>query len=200
MKIDVRLDDCVAYGFTGGPAYLTEETPMDNGGDQRNGQWLWPKHRYSATYQNLRPAAQQIILAAFHVCVGRLHAFRFKDGNDYQVPDDAGIGTLTPVIGTTTPAQLYKTYAFGDQTKLRKITAPIDVTVYRNGSIPVTGTYSGETGLFTPSGNWAAGTYTWVGEFDVWVNFASDYNAFTINSWQAHTAEIELEENKGLSG
>lgn len=198
MKIDARLDACVTLGFTGGPEYSTEITPMDNGGDQRNGQWMWPKHRYSATFLNLLPEARSLIIAAFHVCLGRLHAFRFKDWNDFEVPDSAGTGTLTPVIGTTTPAQLYKIYGFGGQQKLRKITAPIVVTVYRNGSISTAGTFDEETGLFTPSVNWAAGTYTWEGEFDVWVNFASDYNAFTINSWQAHTADVELEEHKGL--
>lgn len=46
--IDTRLSDCVAYGFMGGPAYSTEEVEMDNGGGIFNGNWLYPKHRYSA--------------------------------------------------------------------------------------------------------------------------------------------------------
>ena len=46
-----------------------------------------------------------------------------------------------------------------------------------------TGIYDGDaTGL------------TWTGEFDVWARFASDYNAFAIGSWNAHTADVEIQE------
>lgn len=38
------------------------------------------------------------------------------------------------------------------------------------------------------------GTPTWSGEFDVWVRFDSDYNAFTIGDIDAHSADIELVE------
>lgn len=186
--INTRLDECVAYGFVGGPEWSTLEVQMDNGREQRNAQWLYPKHRYAAQYMNLLPAAMAEILAAFHACRGKLHAFRFKDWNDYTATNAA----LAPSIGTMTPVQLVKTYTFGGTSSTRLIQAPVaGAVVYRNGS-PVSGTLDTATGLFTPSANWASGTHTWTGEFDVWVRFASDYNAFTIGNWQAHTADIEL--------
>jgi uncharacterized protein (TIGR02217 family) len=195
MYINTRLDDCVSYGFTGGPEYSTEEVELDNGGSIFNGQWLYPRHRYSAQYMNLRPDARDSILAAFHSCRGRLHAFRFKDWNDYTAEAEI----IAPSIGTMTAVQLFKTYNFGGQPTSRKIQAPVAGAIVKRNGTPVGGTLDTSTGLFTPSANWVAGTFTWDGEFDVWVGFESDYNAFTINSWQAHTADIELVERKRLT-
>jgi uncharacterized protein (TIGR02217 family) len=185
--INTRLDECVAYGFTGGPEWSTLIVPLDNGREQRNGQWLYPKHRYSAQYNNIPATDRADVLAAFHAARGQLHVFRFKDWNDFTATNEA----LSPSIGTTTPVQLVKTYSLGAQSTTRLIQAPVSATVYRNGS-PVAGTLDTTTGLFTPDSNWIAGTHTWSGEFDVWVRFASDYNAFTIGNWNAHTADIEL--------
>lgn len=187
--INTRLDDCVAYGFSGGPEWNTTVVKMDNGTEQRNAQWLYPNHRYTAQYMNLRPEHRDTILGAFHACRGQLHVFRFKDWNDYQATNEP----LAPSIGTMTPVQLIKTYVFGSEDSTRLIQAPVSATVFRNGA-PVSGSLDTSTGLFTPSSNWVAGTHTWSGEFDVWVRFESDFNAFTINNWQAHTADISLVE------
>lgn len=188
--INTRLDECVAYGFSGGPAWNTLVVNMDNGREQRNGQWLYPKHRYSAQFMNVRPQARDEILNAFHAARGKLHAFRFKDWNDYTATSEA----IAPAIGTSTAVQLVKSYTFGSEVSTRLIQAPVSgAVIYKDGS-PVSGTLDTATGLFTPSAPWAAGSYTWSGEFDVWVRFDSDYNAFTIGDWQAHTADIELVE------
>lgn len=143
---------------------------------------------------NLGAEARDEIIAAFHACRGRLHAFRFKDWNDYRAISEP----LAPVIGTMTPVQLFKTYYLGSQPTSRQIQAPVVGAVIKRNGVAVAGTLDTGFGLFTPSSNWASGTYTWDGEFDVWVNFDSDYNAFTINNWQAHTADIDLVERKRL--
>lgn len=194
MKINARLGACVAYGFTGGPEWNTLEIPMDNGGVQRNGNWMYPRHRYSAQFQNLKPEAKDEILSAIMVCRGKLNSFLFQDHNDYKLE----AAPQAPSIGTATPLQLFKTYTFGGQILSRRITAPRPGTVISRDGTPVTGTWDYLTGKFTPSSNWLAGVYTADGEFDVWCNFAADYNAFTIGNWQAHTADIEIVENKGL--
>lgn len=194
--INHRLSDCVAQGFVGGPEWNTLVVALANGREQRNGQWLYPKHRYAAQYMHFQKPEQQEIIAAFHAARGQLHAFRFKDWNDYTAASDDGAWTavLTPAIGTTTPAQLYKLYAFGSQTTLRKIQAPVQTVVVKRNGVAVTVTVDYATGLVTPSSNWLAGSYTWEGEHDVWVRFASDYNAFTANTNNAATADIELVE------
>lgn len=194
--IDHRISDCVAQGFTGGPEWNTLIVAMANGREQRNGQWLFPKHRYTAQYMNFQRANQQEILAAFHAARGQLHAFRFKDWNDYTAESESGYWEpiLTPVIGTTTPAQLYKQYFMGSESTLRKIQAPVQTVVVKRGVTPVSVTVDYSTGLVTPSSNWLSGSYTWEGEHDVWVRFASDYNSFTANTHNAATADIELVE------
>lgn len=188
--LDERLSDCVTYGFSGGPEWSTVIVSMDNGREQRNGQWLYPRHRYNAPYMNFDREAQQELLAAFHVMRGQLHACRFRDWNDYQSENEA----LAPAIGTSTPVQLVKTYSFGGQSTARLIQAPVAGAVVSRNGVPVAGTLDANTGLFTPSAPWVAGTFTWSGEFDVWVRFASDFNAFTIGNLDAHTADVELVE------
>jgi len=188
--IDTRLDECVAYGFTGGPEWSTMVVQMDNGREQRNGQWMYPRHRYAAQYMNLNAEGRDAILSAFHAARGQLHVFRFKDWNDFEAVDQP----LAPVIGTTTPVQLVKTYSLGTQTSTRLVQAPLPEVVIRRNGTAVAGMLDTQTGLFTPANPWVAGNYTWSGPFDVWVRFASDYNAFAIGSWNAHTADIELVE------
>lgn len=187
--INKRLNDCVAYGFTGGPEYNTLIVPLDNGLEQRNEQWLYPKHRYSAQYMNLRPNAADEILAAFHAMRGALHACRFKDHNDYS-------GTNQPFYEDGEGVwRMVKEYTLGEdetaETTLRLIQAPVVGSIVLSGGGSLAnldfqrGVYNGDaTGL------------TWSGEFDVWVRFANDYNAFTIGNWQAHTADIELIEDR----
>ncbi|MFC0677530.1 DUF2460 domain-containing protein [Lysobacter korlensis] len=188
--INTRLSKAVAYGFTGGPEWSTQIVPMDNGREQRNAQWLYPRHRYSAQFMNLPPALRDEVLAAFHACRGQLHAFRFKDWNDFTAANEP----ILPTVGTTTPVQLLKTYKFGSESATRLIQAPIAGAVVRRDGAAVAGTLDTATGLFRPDVAWLAGAYTWSGEFDVWVRFDSDFNAFTIGNWQAHTSDIELRE------
>jgi len=188
--VNHRLSTCVAYGFTGGPEWSTLIVPLDNGREQRNGQWLYPKHRYSAQYMNFDRAEQQEVLNAFQAMRGRLHCFRFKDHGDFEATAEV----QAPAIGTTTPMQLVKTYAFGSEDATRLIQAPVDgtLTMTKDG-LPFTAfTLDEETGLVIPDATWGAGVYLATFQFDVWVRFDSDYNAFTIGNLDAHTADIEL--------
>lgn len=183
--IDTRLSECVAYGFTGGPEWNTLVVMMDNGREQRNALWQYPKHRYAAQFMNLREDGRNNVLKAFHACRGQQHAFRFKDANDYRHDDGDGSPVFVQVGGVW---RMAKQYTFGSEVSTRLIQAPVEGEIaLSGGSLSdldfTTGIYDGDaTGL------------TWTGEFDVWVRFASDYNAFTIGSWNAHTADIELVE------
>jgi uncharacterized protein (TIGR02217 family) len=194
--IDARLSDLVAFGFSGGPEWSTRIVQLENGQEQRNGQWLYPRHRYSAQYLNFLEAARDEILAAFYAARGKLHSFRFKDWNGYEARGQR----IYPAVGTTTSVQLIKTYELGQMSAVRKIQAPVaeTVTVYDNLANPVAGTLDASLGLFTPSSAWGSGPYTWTGEFDVWVRFDNDFNAFTIGNKSGDqyvaTADIELVE------
>lgn len=187
--VNVNLSECVAYGFTGGPEWSTLIIPMDNGREQRNGQWRYPRHRFSAEYMNLRRSEQQAVLQFFHAMMGRLHCFRFTDPNDYQAVEEP----QAPSIGTSDPLQIVKSYEAGPQSVTRIIQAIQDgtATVYRDG-VAISGVWDNETGRFTPNDPWLAGTYTATYQFDIWVRFDSDFNAFTIGNPNAHTSNVDL--------
>ncbi len=188
--IETRLPDRVASGFSGGPEWSTAMIEMDNGREKRNGQWVYPKHRFSAEYGLFNDADREAVLSAFHAMRGRLHCFPMKDHNDYY----ASAQPLSPSIGTSTPVQLTKTYTHGAQSSSRLIQcAAGDVVVYKDG-VPVSVTVATSTGLVTPTANWAAGTYTWSGSFYVWVRFDADHNAFTTIHSQARTTAVECVE------
>lgn len=175
--IDTRLSTCIAYGFSGGPEWNTMIIPRLNGREQRNGQWLYPRHRYTAQYMNLQAEGRNELLAAFHAARGKLHAFRFKDWNDFT----AAAQPLLTINGVT---YLGKRYSLGAQATDRLIQAPVTATLSGAGSVDM------QTGIVTG----AAPGDTWSGTFDVWVRFDNDYNAFAIGNWNAHTADIDLVE------
>ena len=187
--INTRLPQCVAYGFAGGPEWSTLIVPKDNGGEQRNRRCQYPLYRYSASFLNLSEVGQREVMAAFMATAGRWAAFRFHDRMDYTATSEA----IAPEVGTSEPVQLVKAYSLGAATTTRLISAPVagTVTVYRNG-VAVAGTLDDTTGLFTPAAPWVAGTFTWSGEFDVWVRFDSDWNAFSRDAPDAHNSTIDL--------
>lgn len=193
--VETRLPDRVASGFRGGPEWNTLVVPMENGREQRNGQWMYPRHRYSAQYGVFNDADRLSILNAFHAMRGRLHCFPMKDHNDWFASNEV----LDPdefTIGGTHPIQLTKTYTHGSQSTTRLIQCVgTDVVVYEDG-VPVPGVVNTAEGTFVPDAEWIAtgDVYTWTGTFYVWVRFDSDYNAFTAIHTSARMADIELVE------
>lgn len=192
--INVVLDDQVAYGFEGGPEYSTGETDLENGLQIRDAAWRFPRHRYNASFKNVQEDARDYLIAAFHACRGKLHSFKFKDWNDYTAEEEPLL-----VVAGQTPVQLYKVYQFGPAYSVRVIQA-INAETFvltDNTGAAVSGSLDANTGIFTPTAAWdMTKTYKWSGEFYVWVHFTDDYNAMTINSWRAHTANVDLEEDK----
>lgn len=201
--INALLDEEVAYGFEGGPEYFTGETMLENGLRIADSGWEYPRHKYRAQFDNLGDDAREAIINVFHACRGKRHSFKFKDWNDYEAVE-APLAVPAALIGTTAVVQLYRTYSFGEAYTIRPIQAlaPLLPThgVFKKVGVvltPVPGTFDLNLGTFTPTSAWEAGTvYVWSAEFYLWVHFADDYNAFTINSWRASTANIELEEDK----
>jgi len=191
--INQVLDDEVAYGFEGGPEYNTVVIDLENSLEQRDSKWKYPRHKYSATFDNMDDADRDRIIEVFHACRGKRHAFKFKDWNDFTAQNEP----LLVSSGTTNVVQLYKTYQFGVAFTIRPIqTVSAETRIYDSLGEVVPGLLDINLGTFTPSGAWGEGPYTWSGEFYIWVRFQDDYNAFTINSWRASTAQIELQEDK----
>lgn len=204
-RIPKVLDEQVDYGFEGGPSYLTDVVELENGFEERDSNWKYGRHRFSARFGDIPDEDRDAIIATFHTCRGKRHAFLFKDWNDFSVE-------LEPLVlpssyfTTSDSIQLYKRYTFmnlpyepGDPFTIRPIQALKLATVYAaDGMTPVPGTLNLLTGEFTPTDPWPDGVtdYYWSGEFYVWVRFDADYNPMTINSWRANTASVELLEDR----
>lgn len=191
--IDAILDEAVAYGFEGGPEYFTSEVDLENGVQVRDSKWKYPRHKYSGQFDNMDDDAKEEIINVFHAVRGKRHSFKFKDWNDYESDAEP----LNVNVGSSDVVQLYKTYSFGPAYTIRPVQAvDASVVIYDKDGAAVPGTLDTETGMFTPTDAWNNGPYTWSGPFYVWVHFDNDYNAFTINSWRASTATVDLVEDK----
>ncbi len=191
-RINEVFDEETDYGFEGGPAYKTAVVDLENGFDDRDSEWAYPKHEYSASFSNIKEENRDYIIAVFHACRGRRHSFLFKDWNDYEVEDEP----INVEEGTLNTIQLYKTYTFGEAYTVRPIQALRIATIYNEAGTPVSGNLNLQTGEFTPDVDWGTGQHTWDGEYYVWVRFDDDYNPMTINSWRVHSASVKLVEDK----
>lgn len=194
-RIPVVLAEHVDYGFEGGARYQTEINEFENGYNQRDIDWQYGVHEYSASIGNMPDEARDVVLNLLHVVKGQGHAFLFRDWNDYAIRDQP----LQVLPGTTSTVQLYKRYTAGPAHAYRPIqaldttdTAPVITDA--NGD-PVAGTFDVLTGQFTPDGAWGAGEYRLTCDFYVWVRLGSDFNPMVLRSWQSTTASLDLVED-----
>lgn len=194
-RIHAVLDEEVDYGFEGGPRYKTSKADLENGFVDKDSQWKYPRHEYSASFGNIDDERRDRIIAVFHACRGSRHSFMFKDWNDFVIEDQV----IQVVPGTTDKIQLYKTYEpFGPPyTAVRPIQAFKYAVIVDENDDEVPGSLNLLTGEFTPVGAWGNGVYRILdAEFYVWVSFEDDYNPMTINSWKANTSSVQLTEDK----
>lgn len=205
--IDALLLDKVAYGFSGGPDWLTTVVPLRSGRESRNAERSRPKHFYIAPYQNIDPEDRHIVVAAFNACLGRANSFRFFDRSDYLL-DDAVVGTADGTAGQQ--LQIVKSYSFGAETITRIITKPVDSTVnYGRGERTLGPAPAFEvTANDAPFSDWVIDYLTGIvtltagngqvirvsGWFDVPVRFDQDRLMFTYGNKLSHSTDIELVE------
>lgn len=175
--ISTRMPRRIASGFTLGPRWSTLLVDMDNGREQRNAQWLYPKWEGRGNMAAFDAADRQALIGLFMACRGKLHAFRVYDPTD-------NTATAQPIVTVGAKKYLSKLYTFGSESASRLIQAPVTATLSGAGSVNM------DTGEVTGS---APGD-TWTGTFDVWMRFDSDWGAFTAIRPDLWTADIELVE------
>jgi uncharacterized protein (TIGR02217 family) len=190
MFLDIRLPEDISYGAVGGPRFSTNVITLSNGFEQRNINWLYPKHYYSISYDFLSQSMMDYMLNFFHTTSGRAHSFRFKDWNDFT----AQKSQLKLIIAEQNEwkFQLFKMYNTQSEVVARKITKIVPGTLkisdkdgkevsgysvdYNSGTVTFS-SYPGET-LFADF------------EFDVQVRFDSDQCDIMLNkpkvySWKS---------------
>ena len=193
-RLNAILEEEVDYGFEGGPRYSTDQADLVNGFFEKDSNWEYSRHEFSASFGNVKDDARDNIIAMFHVCRGARHSLKFKDWNDYSIKDQL----IQVLPGTTDPIQLYKTYApFGPPyVTVRPVQAFKYCIIEDENGDEVAGDLDLNTGIFTPVGLWGYDEYRIRdAEFYVWVCFEDDYNPMTINSWMANTASVTLIED-----
>ena len=131
---DVRFPTNISYGSLGGPEFLTDVVIADGGAEQRTQMWSLARERWNVAYGVREQADLQALLTFFYARKGRLHAFRFKNHDDYQGVDEfVGDGD-----GATAVWQLIKTYTSGTNSYVRTINYPtednVDVVIKINGT------------------------------------------------------------------
>lgn len=190
--INERMPRRLAAGFKTGPEFKTRIVSLDNGREQRNREWLYPRWKAQGNMAAFEAKDRQDLIGLFMVTAGQWAAFRMMDPTDNFVAAEP----IAPAIGTTQPVQLVRAYRLGAANALAKIQAPQDdAQVFRNGVL-VPGTMDFGLGLFTPTSPWSAGTYTWTGHYDRWMRLDSDWGAFTANTLGIYTTDIELVEDR----
>lgn len=189
--IDHKISTRVSTEFRRVVTGKTDIVPMANGRERRNAAWGHKKMQFTATYAMLTPQSQAEVMSAFYAANAQLLLFRFRDYGDYRVSDSPLVG---PVQGTANPVQLTKRYTFGPAFADRVIQAinTINAVVKTPGGAPFPGTFDENLGIFTPDGNWGAGTYTWSGTFDCWVRFNSDDLDVTMQTLDVATTDVSL--------
>ncbi len=194
--VEARLLECVTYGTSGGPTWLTRKVTLRNGVIRRNPQRSRPLYRYNIVYRNLLPEDHIEVINAFNACYGGVYSFRLKDWADFEATNE-----LLPVLGTGSlqTVQLTKLYEFGDRNVLRPIRKPVeDSVVITDDGTPIVATIDYSTGeaTFTAS---SGGILRWSGEFDVPVMFEDDQLSFAGNDKGAQglflTSDVSLMED-----
>lgn len=192
---DIRFPDRIAEGAEGGPEFSTSIIISSGGHEQRVANWSVARGRWNVGTGLQDASDYATLLAFFRARQGRLHAFRFKDWSDFEMPRQT-IGTTD---GADATWQIFKRYTSGGVNSDRTITRPVSgtVQVWVNNAAITLGSGAGEfqvnlsTGVITLGSALTATTGHAIEvacEFDVPARFDTDslplnLQAFEIGQW-----------------
>lgn len=190
--LNAYLEECMAYGFSGGPTYSTQIVTLRNGQERRNAMWDQPKHVFTTNYQNITKESFKQIKRMFMVCRGMAKAFKFKDWLDYTADnEDFAIGD-----GVKTKFQIAKTSVTDGISYFRNVySVRPGAIVLINDSVATGYTIDYDRGTVTfdtPPENGVV--LSWTGEFDIWVRFNMDNLSFDLSNLNATNGVISLME------
>ncbi len=162
-----RFPDCVAFGASGGPGFMTDIVVVQGGTEYRNQVRSLELGRWEVSHAARRPAEYKPLQKFFRLAAGRANGFRFKDHLDYRCTANVD-GVFTQLTPTT--FQMWKRYDLGgSENYLRKLQKIV------SGTVTVTGGTGATVDLQTGIVTVASGTpTTFACEFDVPCRFDTD--------------------------
>ncbi len=182
--------------------WKTQVVQTTSGREQRIQTWQDALRHWDAMAGVRTDAQLDELHAWFLVTAGMARGFRFKDWKDYSATSNKGVGIVnaTGLGNGTSTGQLYKRYAVGSNTYVRKIAKPVagTVTVFKNGNPMTLGVGSNQfqldstTGIVTFYGTspTSGDALTWTGEFDVPVRFDTD--SFSASYEELNASSVSL--------
>jgi uncharacterized protein (TIGR02217 family) len=193
--IATRLSENVELGAVRIEEDDVEIVRTDGGSEVRNNRWSQPLLRFELSFPvSARDNAVFLeVRAAYRVCRGQLHSFKFRDWSDYQATDQIfGTGD-----GAETEFALYKNYSFGSETYSRRIYQPTSPIAIKNDGVTVGSGYTVNylTGVVTfdvaPAED---DVLTWTGTFDIPVRFDTPLQSTGVTTNLEHHESIVLQE------
>lgn len=131
---DVIFPECISYGSTGVPRYLTDKAEVLSGDEQRQTRWKYPRHEYSINMENLPAAEIAEVMNIWHIVSGDFAGFLFLDPLDHTSGNTST--NFSPSVVTMTDQEvavanaalteypLYKYYTHNNRQKQRRILHP----------------------------------------------------------------------------
>ena len=194
MHLSSYLEQCAAFGWSGGPVFNTRIAALKSGAESRNADWIDVRHKFTAPYTSRGKDVYLALKRQFLVCRGMLGAFRFRDELDYQATDEIfGAGD-----GVEDTFQLKK-ISEADGVQYERLihalavapTVPFTVTV--DGVATTAFSVNIRTGQLRFDSPPADGAVLrWSGEFDIWVRFASDDLDFSLDNPNSTNGRVSL--------
>lgn len=169
--IDTRFPETYAYGAIASDDWQTEVVETLNRREKRNAPSANPRRSWDLSTTHRTQDERDGIHRYFLAMRGMLHAFPFRDLQDYEMVRQT---ILTTGDSPDVTYQLSKTYTIGSETYRRDITKPVTSTVrvWIGGVLQTTGySVSRTTGIVTFNTP-PAGTVQAECQFDVPVRFA----------------------------
>jgi len=168
---DVRFPLHLAFGARGGPIRSVDILQLANGAEVRNAKTRHSRRQYNAI-AGLKSREQAVeILQFYEARFGPLHGFRFRDPLDFDADEIIATGD-----GVETKFQLTKTYGTSPHAYVRRITKPVEGTVFASvdgiETVISVNHLTGEIQFSTPPNQGAAISARFT--FDVPVRFASE--------------------------
>lgn len=198
--VEERFPDCISFGSSGGPGFMTNVVEFDSGIVSVNQEWDSLRARYTVTFENTPPEDIRLVEDFFYVCKGRAIGFRFKDWNDYQIVNQ----NIAVGDGVTNSWQIFKRYTSGTTIYDRPIYKPLEVSSTGDDmQVTVDGvlqTMNGQVyvnearGILSFNTPPPAGAIVKIvyGEFDVPVRFDTDSLDISYDEFRQLSLEVPL--------